>query len=455
MSVIDQATFDELKQISGEDFINELIDAFLDDAPNMLNNMETALKENDVESFRRNAHSLKSNANTFGAMELGTLAKELEFMAKENNMDIGNRLEILKESYATVAEELKWNARMKSAHEPGHLLIVDDNKVNRILLARGLEQDGHKIETAENGRQGLEMLKRGTYDLLLLDIEMPELNGYQVLEACLQDDDLRNLPVIMTSSLDEIGSVVKCVEMGAEDYLNKPINPILLRARVNASLEKKRLRDEQQKLIRTFTTKEVAEQLSKTGFSLGGKFVNASVMFADIRSFTTLTESRPPAEIIEILNDYYALMFEAITSHGGSVNQMIGDGLMAIFGAPVFYEDHCERAVNAAKEMLELLEAFNQDQAVQDRPQLKIGVGIASGTVIAGFTGTQHRATYTCVGDTVNLAARLETQTKVIGRPILIEGETRSALNELFKVESHGPIQLKGKTIEVEVFSVS
>ena len=148
-------------------------------------------------------------------------------------------------------------------------------------------------------------------------------------------------------------------------------------------------------------------------------------------------------------------MFEAITSHGGSVNQMIGDGLMAIFGAPVFYEDHCERAVNAAKEMLELLEAFNQDQAVQDRPQLKIGVGIASGTVIAGFTGTQHRATYTCVGDTVNLAARLETQTKVIGRPILIEGETRSALNELFKVESHGPIQLKGKTIEVEVFSVS
>ena len=106
MSVIDQATFDELKQISGEDFINELIDAFLDDAPNMLNNMETALKENDVESFRRNAHSLKSNANTFGAMELGTLAKELEFMAKENNMDIGNRLEILKESYATVAAEL-------------------------------------------------------------------------------------------------------------------------------------------------------------------------------------------------------------------------------------------------------------------------------------------------------------------------------------------------------------
>lgn len=107
MPVINQATFEELKQISGEDFINELIDAFLDDAPDMLNNMKTALETKDVESFRRNAHSMKSNANTFGATELGTLAKELEFMAKENNLEIGNRLEVLNEAYQTVAEELK------------------------------------------------------------------------------------------------------------------------------------------------------------------------------------------------------------------------------------------------------------------------------------------------------------------------------------------------------------
>ena len=107
MSMINQATFEELKQMSGEDFINELIDAFLDDAPDMLNNMKTALEAKDVESFRRNAHSLKSNANTFGATELGELAKELEFMAKENNLEIGNRLEVLNEAYGKVAEELK------------------------------------------------------------------------------------------------------------------------------------------------------------------------------------------------------------------------------------------------------------------------------------------------------------------------------------------------------------
>lgn len=107
MPVIDQATFEELKQMSGEDFINELIDAFLEDAPDMLANMKSALEAKDVESFRRNAHSLKSNANTFGAPELGELAKELEFMAKENNLDIGNRLEVLKEAYEKVAEELE------------------------------------------------------------------------------------------------------------------------------------------------------------------------------------------------------------------------------------------------------------------------------------------------------------------------------------------------------------
>ena len=107
MPIIDQATFNELKQMSGEDYINELIDAFLDDAPNMIGAMRTALTTQDVESFRRNAHSLKSNANTFGATELGQLAKELEYMARENNLDIGNRLEVLNDTFVTAAEELK------------------------------------------------------------------------------------------------------------------------------------------------------------------------------------------------------------------------------------------------------------------------------------------------------------------------------------------------------------
>src|SRR5215212_5744476 len=283
---------------------------------------------------------------------------------------------------------------MKYPREPGYLLVVDDNKVNRILLARGLEGDGHKVETAENGKQALDMLRRDSFDLVLLDIEMPEMNGYEVLETCLQDPELRDIPIIMTSSLDEIDSVVKCVELGAEDYLNKPVNPVLLRARVNASLEKKRLRDEQRKLFRTFATKEVADELLKTGFSLGGKYVNASVMFADIRSFTSIGEKQEPSDTIELLNNYFALMFEAIVSNHGTVNQLEGDGLMALFGAPIPHDSHREHAVQAALEMIELLKGFNLEQAARNKVQRKSGIGIATGKVIAGFTGTQYRATY-------------------------------------------------------------
>jgi adenylate cyclase len=343
---------------------------------------------------------------------------------------------------------------MKSAHEPGYLLVVDDNKVNRILLARGLEGDGHKVQTAENGKQALEKLRTDSFDLVLLDIEMPEMNGYQVLETCLQDPDLREIPIIMTSSLDEIDSVVKCVELGAEDYLNKPVNPILLRARVNASLEKKRLRDEQRKLFRTFATKEVADELLKTGFSLGGKYVNASVMFADIRSFTTIGEKQEPADTIELLNNYFALMFEAIIGHNGTVNQLQGDGLMAIFGAPIHHNGHRVDAVHAALEMIELLKGFNLEQAARNKIQIKIGIGIATGRVIAGYTGTQHRATYTCVGDTVNIAARIENYTKEAQRSILIEQYTYDGLPNDIEVEALGPMLFRGKQQPIHIFAV-
>jgi class 3 adenylate cyclase len=343
---------------------------------------------------------------------------------------------------------------MTSRPDPGHLLIVDDNKVNRILLARGLEGYGHIVESVENGRLALEKLRSGSFDLVLLDIEMPEMDGYQVLETCLNDDTLRDIPIIMTSSLDEINSVVKCIELGAEDYLNKPVNPILLRARVNASLEKKRLRDQQRKLFRTFATKEVADELLRSGFSLGGKYVNASVMFADIRSYTSYSEKEDPVEIIELLNNYFALVFDAILGHHGTVNQMLGDGIMAIFGAPIQREDHREESVLAALEILSLLEGFNQERVMQNKTPVQVGIGIATGRVIAGYTGTQHRATYTCVGDTVNLAARIEAHTKVVPHHILVDQYTQEGLPVDIECESLGPVMFKGKQQPINVYSI-
>jgi adenylate cyclase len=336
----------------------------------------------------------------------------------------------------------------------GKILIADDNRVNRLLLGRGLEQQGHTVVFAEHGREALELLRKDDFDLLLLDVLMPELDGYEVLAELNHDLHLREIPVIMTSSLDELDSVVKCVEMGAEDYLNKPINPVLLNARIGASLEKKRLRDQQRELISKFATKEVADDLLTSGFSLGGKQVDASAMFCDIRSFTSIVESRDPAETIELLNDYYTLMMDAIGGEGGVVNQIVGDGLMAIFGAPLPNEDHRRRAVLAARQMVELIRLFNEERAAGDQLQIEIGVGIASGPVIAGYTGTIHRATYTCVGDTVNIAARLEAHTKVLNRPILIDENTQRGVGEGIALEAQGEVQVKGRTQPVTVYSV-
>ena len=338
--------------------------------------------------------------------------------------------------------------------EKGELLVVDDNRVNRLLVARTLEQLGHRVAFAENGRLALEALRSRPADLVLLDIEMPEMNGYQTLEALRADSKLRDIPVVMMSSVDEVDSVARCIEMGAEDYLFKPVNAVLLRARVAASLEKKRLRDQQRELFRKFATAEVAEELLSTGFALGGKHVEATVMFCDIRSFTSLAESLPPAETIELLNSYYTLMFDAIGSQGGIVNQMQGDGLMALFGAPLAHPDHAERAVGAALEMLDLVAGFSREQIRRGKPEIRIGVGVASGQVIAGYTGTERRVTYTCVGDTVNLAAHLEAHTKILGRPILIDEHTRAGLSGAIRIEDHGAAQFKTRAQPVRVYSV-
>jgi class 3 adenylate cyclase len=340
------------------------------------------------------------------------------------------------------------------AERGAKLLVADDNKVNRLLLTRSLELQGHRVASAENGLRALEMLRADTFDLLLLDMEMPEMDGFQVLEHMVGDARLRDLPVIVTSSLEGVAHVVRCIELGADDFLQKPVNPVILKARINSSLEKKRLRDQQKDMVRRFATSAVAEDLQQSGFALGGKRLNCTVMFSDIRGFTSLCESQPPEETIELLNTYYALMFEAIAGHGGVVNQMIGDGLMAVFGAPLPLAEPALAAVRVALDMIETIELFNAERMALAKEPIRIGIGIATGEVVAGYTGTEERATYTCIGDTVNLAARLEAYTKAAGRDILIDGGTQAGLGDRVPVEPLGEVQFKGKAAAVPVFAV-
>ncbi len=341
------------------------------------------------------------------------------------------------------------------AERGARLLVADDNKVNRLLLTRSLELHGHHVTNAENGRIALDLLCREPFDLMLLDIEMPEMTGFEVLERLAADPELRDLAVIVTSSLEGLAHIVRCIELGADDYLNKPVNQVLLKARIDSSLEKKRLRDQQKDMVKRFATSEVAADLQQSGFALGGRRLHGTVMFCDIRGFTALVESQPPEETIELLNTYYALMFEAIAAQSGVVNQMIGDGLMAIFGAPLPLPEPALAAARAALDMIEMIELLNAERAAQGKSSIAIGIGIASGEMIAGYTGTQTRATYTCIGNTVNLAARLEAHTKVAGHAILVDADTRSALTARLPTSPLGPVTFKGKAHPVDVFVVS
>jgi len=265
---------------------------------------------------------------------------------------------------------------------------------------------------------------------------------------------LREVPVIVISTNDELENIVRGIELGADDYLPKSCDAVLLKARIGASLEKKRLRDQQRKILHTFATREIAEELMANGFNLGGTRMDATILFADIRSFTTYAEHNDAEDVLETLNDYFAAMFEPISSHGGIVNQILGDGLMALFGTINRKGDHREQAVLTAIDMLMVLKSLNQKRAAEGKAEINIGIGIASGKVMVGYAGTQHRATYTCVGDAVNLAARIESYTREINKPIIIDSYTRKCLPGSIPVESLGKITPKGKTLPVEVYSV-
>ncbi len=320
--------------------------------------------------------------------------------------------------------------------QPGSILVVDDDPVNRMLLLRSLERQGHEATAVENGREALTVLPGARPDVILLDIVMPELDGVAVLTELKASPELRHIPVIMISAVDEIDSVVRCIELGAEDYLTKPFNPLLLRARINAALSRKRLADLEHERVRDVFARFVPEQivdrvisLSGDDLRLGGVLVTGTILFNDLRNFTTFAETTPADQAIAILNSYLGEMSDAVLDHGGTLLGYLGDGMMAAFGAPIEQDDHADRALATAREMLRVrLPALNVRLRENGRDGFRMGIGIASGAFMAGNVGSERRLAYTAIGDTVNTAARLESMTKGTPHPILIADSTRQAL---------------------------
>jgi len=351
-----------------------------------------------------------------------------------------------------------------TGYESGSILVVDDNGINRDLLSRYLERQGHAVQVAPNGRQALEMITTGAFDLVLLDITMPGLTGYQVLQHLKHSETWRDLPVIMISALDEMDSVIRCIELGAEDYLPKPFNPALLRNRVGDFLEKKRLRDlkvEQQRKLEELNTAlelrsrfiretfgsylsdEIVDTILKEGgLKIEGEKRRATMLMADLRGFTSISERLPAEDVVAMINIYLETMTEIIQKYQGTIDEFIGDGILVIFGAPILRPDDPQRAVACAVEMQLAMTSVNARNRRSGYPEVALGIGINTGEVVVGNIGSQKRIKYAVVGRAVNLTARIESYT--VGGQIFISESTLDGCGSICRIDTAMQVMPKG-----------
>ncbi|MGH6896696.1 MAG: adenylate/guanylate cyclase domain-containing protein [Geminicoccaceae bacterium] len=336
-------------------------------------------------------------------------------------------------------------------HETGRILVVDDNASNRDLLFRRLSHDGHQVTRADSGRRALDILKVEDLDLILLDLLMPDLNGFQVLERLKADERLHDIPVIMISGLQEADSVIRCIEAGAEDYLPKPFNPVLLRARISACLERKRWRDRERRylerielerqrhetLLRNILPGQIVTRLNNGEAVIADRVEEATILFGDLVGFTAAASQVTPAVLVNNLNRIFSAFDDLCRRLQIEKIKTIGDAYMAAAGVPLPRADHAEVMADFALAMLAALERANAGAEVP----FQMRIGIHTGPVVAGVIGS-HRFLYDIWGDTVNLASRLESHS-LPGR-IHVSPQTSQMLAGHYDLEARGLINLRG-----------
>jgi class 3 adenylate cyclase len=332
----------------------------------------------------------------------------------------------------------------------GRLLVVDDDPANRDMLSRRLQRLGYEVKQAANGREALDRLRREPAELVLLDLLMPELDGLQTLQVMRTEPALRDIPVIMLTALDDVESTVRCIEVGAVDFVPKPFNPVILRARIDAALERQRFharershteqisreRAKSDRLLLNVLPHAIADRLKQGEQTIVDSFPAATVVFADIVGFSSFSAQMSPARTVQLLNDLFSA-FDRIAEHLLLEKiKTIGDAYMLVGGVPVAREDHAAACCIAALEMREAVRVFNRRHGTD----WAVRIGLNSGPVVAGIIGTR-KFSYDLWGDTVNVASRMESH----GQPgrIQISERTRALLPPGFKVEPCGVIHLK------------
>jgi adenylate cyclase len=427
------------------------------------------------------ADELKARAQGSGAAEVDQDLEHIAGAARTLRSMIADGASLRPPEAPMIgADSARMPAVALPAAETGSILVVDDNTENREMLSRRLARAGHRVQAVASGSEALTLLRRQQIDLVLLDVLMPEMSGYEVLQRLTADVALREIPVLMISALDEMESVVRCIELGAADYLPKPFDPVLLRARIGVCLEKKRLRDREamhlrelgewnQKLeqrvgeqvallerlgrLKRFFSPQLAELIVAGGADdpLTTHRRDLTVCFLDLRGFTAFAESVEPEEVMGVLREYHAEMGRLIVEHEGTLERFTGDGMMIFFNDPVPVPNAAERTVRMAlamrKRVAELIVAWRRMGY-----ELELGIGIAQGYATIGAIGYEGRWDYGAIGPVTNLAARLCGEAKP--GQILVSKRLLAATADLFEVESVGELTLKGLQRPVTAYNV-
>jgi adenylate cyclase len=340
------------------------------------------------------------------------------------------------------------------------ILAVDDNKQNLVLVEKALTNAHYEVLTAQDGTSALSVIDSAAPDLVLLDVMMPGMSGYEVCQRIRANEATRLLPVVMLTALSDVADRVHGIEAGADDFLSKPFNREELLTRVRSLLRIKALHDDleqRNRLLRTLFGRYVSEDVANEivanpdrHLKLGGEKREVTVLFGDLRGFTPIAETLDPQDAVDVLNVFLTLVVDAVFELSGTLDKFRGDGIMAFFGAPLAHEDDPSRAVRCALLMQERLKGVTFRKFPDLR--LHMGIGINTGIVIAGNIGSERRMDYTVIGDEVNTAQRFESNAGP--GQILITGNTYERIKGSVQVRDLGALRVKGKNEGVTAYDV-
>ena len=344
---------------------------------------------------------------------------------------------------------------------PGKLLLVDDDEHLLDLLSHQLQAHGHSVMQAANGRQALDLLENHDFDLLILDLIMEDMDGFQIVQEIRRSYAGNQLPVIMITTQGGSEDILQAIRLGANDYVIKPVALSALLARIQSQLSIKRATERIEitnMFIRStlggYLTDEVVDHLldDPKGFGFQGEKRKVSVLFADLRGFTSMSEHLEADKVVEVLNIYLGHMIDVVSEFDGLINNFMGDGLMVLFGAPLAREDDAERAVACAIAMQQAMTSVNARIRQNAMPAIAMGVGINTGEVVAGNIGSAARMKYSVIGRHVNIASRIESQT--VGGQILISEHTLTEVGSHLRIDGQSQIRAKGVEQPIAIYEV-